>query len=1098
MLGAREAERRLSGSAWVYRIGRYVAVKQGKQAAGRGDVLDANIFRYVWRYCRKWQVLLIAIALATQPLYLISLQLPKNVIDFITSVVMHKAVPGQYAELFPDLPAVVWLVLLCITMLGVSTMLGEAKRQTNVLVGRVGEEMLRRLRFQLLSRLQRFPALRLQRVGQGRIVGMVMQETEPLGGFIGEILVLPTLQGGLLVSALLFIILQDPLMGLAAIFLYPLQIYLIPRLQKKVNQLARRRVAVVREISERIGEIINSPGTAQAALARTRILSDFTEKMDRLYIIRLELFRRKFFIKFLNNFLALFTPFLFLLIGGWLVMEGKLTLGALTAAMFAYKDLAPPWKELLTWYQRKEDSQVKYEQLIEQFDLPDLIDVEPLAAEPSFPARFDGALVLRDVGVLGEGTIRLLDGISLTLQPGEIIAVTGSGSSGKDVLAQTIAGILRPDQGVMRAGEHELTALPRMVTGRRIGYVGADSGLLSGTVYENLILPIASQPAAIGEAGEDVTPEMRRYARLAIGSGNLPFNPNGNWLDPTLLGLAEDSDVHTRQQVLDERLFDVLGAVQLEPELLEFVLTRTIRPTDDPELAESLLQARSQLRQLFQEDAQLKGFVETFDPGLYNNNSAMAENILFGTPTDHRLAFDQLPAHPYIQHVLKQTDLLQRCEQAGLQAANTLIELFSDLPPGHRFFARYGFIHQDDLPELKSMVNRANREGIDSLERVQRQQLLGFAFRLTPGRHRLGIIDDSLRTELLRTRHFFAENIPGDLRDAIAFFDPNQYNGAMSIESNVLFGHIIYGQANAERKVRDKIFQLLDELNLRRKLIYLSLDFQVGINGARLSSFQHQKLVLARELMKQPEILVINEGLTALDGTTQIEFRNRLHDITPDMTQVWVTPDVSANDGYTRHIVLAEGRVTEDEPVVAKQADETESETETEKGPAEPQFGQLSMADIQALPESEQKGHLIARIPAFARLEAVQIQLLAQIATFFGLAEGETLFHAGANAEAAYIVIRGTLAVLAAPTQPGGKEREIRQTMPGDVIGEASIVTGDVRSATIRAVTECQLLSLPRELFSALLQENGSLSYALLADATRRLSLTTQLLNTAT
>ena len=1065
-------------------------------------------------------------ALLTQPVYLYSLQLPKEIIDFVTSSVVEWHSLKQYSNLIsglpPDgtasgrprlpvpelgtdaiasltglvahLPPFLRLTVLCVTMLVVVGILGESKRRTNILIGRVGEEMLRRLRFQLLSRLQRFPVLRLQRLGQGRIIGMIMQESEPLGGFIGEMFATPVLQGGLLVSALLFIALQNPLMGLAAILLYPFQIYLIPRLQRKVNRLARQRVAVAREISEHIGEVINAPGTVQTALARSRILGDFTEQMDRLYLIRLEIYRRKFFIKFLNNFIAQFTPFLFLLIGGWFVLQNELTPGALIAAVLAYRDLASPWRELLSWYQRKEDSQVKYEQLIEQFDPPDLIDVEPLWADPSFPDHFGGNLVLHEVGLSGEGDMRLLNGISLTIQPGEIVAITGNGSSGKDILGQTIAAILRPDRGVIRAGDHDLTALPHMATARRIGYVGPDSGLLSGTIYQNLILPVASRPAVI-DASKNVTPALRHYARRAIQSGNLPFDQQGNWIDTSLLDLPDGVDAQTQRETLDERLFDVLGEAQLAPELLEFVLTRTIHPADEPELTASLLEVRSRLRRLFHEDARLQGYVETFHPDSYNNNGTLAENILFGTPTDDRLAFDRLPAHPYIQHVLQQTDLIQPCEQIGLQAATTLIELFSDLPVGHRFFSLYGFIHQDDLPELAALVNRANRDGITALEPEQRQQLLGFAFRLTPGRHRLGLIDDRLRAELLRARHFFAKNLPGDLHDAIAFFDQQKYNGAMSIESNIMFGHIIYGQANAEREVRDKIFRLLDEFGLRRKLIYLSLDFPVGVNGARLSRFQHQKLILARELMKRPEILIINEGLTALDRATQTEFRSRLHDIAPRMTQIWVTPSIDADDGFTRYVALADGRVTEDRPIAAKQA---EAAGRSGQDRTERQFHSLSLSQIQALPESEQKIYLIARIPAFARLEVGQIQLLAQIATFTHLSEDEILFRCGEKAEAAYIVIQGALVVLVDPARPGESESEVYRAKPGDVIGEASIITGAPRNATVRAASDCQLLSLPRELFAALLRENVDLAYTLLVDATRRLSTTTRLLSNLT
>ena len=76
----------------------------------------------------------------------------------------------------------------------------------------------------------------------------------------------------------------------------------------------------------------------------------------------------------MNNFLALLTPFFFYSIGGWLVIRGDMTVGSLIAVLGAYKDVSAPWKMLLGYYQRKEDARIKYEQLIEKFELNDLLE----------------------------------------------------------------------------------------------------------------------------------------------------------------------------------------------------------------------------------------------------------------------------------------------------------------------------------------------------------------------------------------------------------------------------------------------------------------------------------------------------------------------------------------------------------------------------------------------------------------------------------------------------------------------------------------------------------------------------------------------------
>jgi ABC-type multidrug transport system fused ATPase/permease subunit len=182
--------------------------------------------------------------------------------------------------------------------------------------------MLRRLRYQLFSRVLRFPLPHFRRVGAGEIIPMITQEVEPLGGFIGDSVALPLYQGGLLLTALVFSFMQDPWMGLAAISLYPVQGWIIPKLQRRVNLLGKERVREVRKLSERISEVVHASQEIHANDTLRYELADFSWRMQRIFEIRFQIYNKKFFIKFLNNFLAQLTPFFFYSVGGYLVIQG--------------------------------------------------------------------------------------------------------------------------------------------------------------------------------------------------------------------------------------------------------------------------------------------------------------------------------------------------------------------------------------------------------------------------------------------------------------------------------------------------------------------------------------------------------------------------------------------------------------------------------------------------------------------------------------------------------------------------------------------------------------------------------------------------------
>lgn len=91
---------------------------------------------------------------------------------------------------------------------------------------------------------------------------------------------------------------------------------------------------------------------------------EICDALRRIETIRRNLQREKFIMKAVNNFLTALTPFFFYAIGGWLVIEGRLTLGALVAVLAAYKDFSAPLRELLRHYQAAEDVRVRYLELL--------------------------------------------------------------------------------------------------------------------------------------------------------------------------------------------------------------------------------------------------------------------------------------------------------------------------------------------------------------------------------------------------------------------------------------------------------------------------------------------------------------------------------------------------------------------------------------------------------------------------------------------------------------------------------------------------------------------------------------------------------------
>src|SRR3954447_5022197 len=97
---------------------------------------------------------------------------------------------------------------------------------------------------------------------------------------------------------------------------------------------------------------------------------------------------------------------------------------------------------------------------------------------PTGPAERSAMVQLDDVVRVfgrGDGQVRALDGVTLSMAPGTFTAIMGPSGSGKSTLLQLAAGLDRPTQGSGRLGELELNGLNERALARlrreRIGFV---------------------------------------------------------------------------------------------------------------------------------------------------------------------------------------------------------------------------------------------------------------------------------------------------------------------------------------------------------------------------------------------------------------------------------------------------------------------------------------------------------------------------------------------------------------------------------------------------------------------------------------------------
>lgn len=1001
--------------------------------------MERSIYRYIWRYSKRQQIIVLLFTLITFPLLYLSLEVPK--------IIINEALGG---ENFPqeilgiELEQIAFLLSLCLIYLALVIISGVIKMRVNIYKGIIAERMMRRLRYQLIDRVLRFPRPHFRKVSQGELIPIVTAEVEPLGGLMGDAIAQPLLQSGQMLTILIFLFVQNVWLGLSAIALIPLQAYIIPKLQRQVNLLNREKVMRVRRLSERLTETVSGVHDIRLSATSLYTRSDFTDRLGEILRVRFSIYKKKFFMKFVNNLMNSLTPILFYAIGGYLVIQGQLTLGALVAALSAYKDLVSPWKELLNFYNQFMDSSIRYDTIIEKFDPEGLIDedLQTVISEPV--SRLDGAIRLSNVSWEDNG-VRTLRNVSMTIDSGSIVAVIGPDDAGRERLAQILSTTLAPTSGHIEIGGRLLEDIPESETGARIGYVGPDSHIFSGTVGENVHLNLKRFPPS----GYALTPQLREEISEARLAGNSPHPYRVDWINYDKSGFRDEDE-------FNQWWLDLFRVVQAGDFLFDRGLDVVIDPKRYPELCGTIVEARPTIAARLLDDPDLSALVRRFQPGEYNTYASVAENILYGEPTDERLDREHLPNDPYVREVLEACGLTQRFREVSLGLVDMMLEMFQDLTPGHPFYERFSFMDEDLLPLLKDIQARA-AVSIDRLSDEERSMMIRGTFMLTPERHRLGLIDDSMQRALLEARRYFREHLPQRLEDALVHFDAGAYLPNTSVLTNALIGRIAFSEAGAERKVRNALQGVFEQLGLHQDIELLVREFKTGIGGSMLPIPARERLALARALGKRPDIIILNQALASFGDNQRTEVVRKIRQLLPRSTLIWMDKSIARDLSFDRVFEVRDSRV---QPLSGHAV-------EPPSLPApEPEAGEL---DVEL--------DRLAQVPLFSALPKNELKLMALASERQTIQGGQVLFRQGDRTDGVYTILDGVLEIV---LEAGDGEQVLNRLGSGETVGELGVICDRPRGATARALQPTTLLFTSAEDVLTLLEHNQGVANAML------------------
>ena len=306
--------------------------------------MPKSLYRFIWRSSKRQQAWLVLLTLVVAPMSMIPLELQRRIVD--------DAIHNQNLA---------YMLALCAIYLVVLLLQGGLKYLLNVYRGSLVERVAFQLRDHVFGVLVEEPLKNHEKpaIDKGAIVSMTSAEVEEVAGFVGDSISFPLLQAGTAFGTLGYLFWVQPEIAAFAVALFIPQILIVPIGQRRINRWAAIHARLLRKLG---GAIVSSE---KSQLSLKHLERRFAKLSRGALTTRVLIYRVKFLLTFLGNFVDALGPLIVLTVGGWLVLNGKAEVGTLVVFISGFQKVSEPWDQLLTFYRTTSNARTKYRLIVD-------------------------------------------------------------------------------------------------------------------------------------------------------------------------------------------------------------------------------------------------------------------------------------------------------------------------------------------------------------------------------------------------------------------------------------------------------------------------------------------------------------------------------------------------------------------------------------------------------------------------------------------------------------------------------------------------------------------------------------------------------------
>ena len=474
----------------------HVVARRG--ARGEEDLsaakLDRLLVRRVWDFARPYRrrlVLFLATITVGAGLALVPPLVFARIID--------EAIPNA------DRTLVTWLGLLTVGLALLSTGLDVVQRYYS---SAIGEGLIFDLRARLFDHVQRMPLAFFTRTQTGALISRMNNDVigaqRALTGTMGQVVF-----NVLTVVATLAIMLRlEWRLTLLSLLILPVFVIPAKRVGRRLQAITREGMELNASMNATMTERFNVSGAMLVKLfgSHNRESAQFSRRASQVRDIgvRSAMYGRVFFAAL--GLVATIGTAVVYWVGSQMVISGTLSIGTLTAMALYVTRIYGPLTSLTNARVDVLLAFVSFERVFELLDTPRLIEDHPGAVDlvdgrglvefDDVWFRYPAAAEVSVASLEGEGksdvplddrtNVFVLEGVSFTVEPGQLVALVGPSGAGKSTTVSLVPRLYDVTAGAVRVDGHDVRLLTQDSLRASIGVVTQDPHLFHASVGDNL------------------------------------------------------------------------------------------------------------------------------------------------------------------------------------------------------------------------------------------------------------------------------------------------------------------------------------------------------------------------------------------------------------------------------------------------------------------------------------------------------------------------------------------------------------------------------------------------------------------------------------